>query len=213
MARQSKLKFSSSPQDPNPIPDDKAPNTARSTFATKTSRECESPIASSDAPSTPPLSQLSAASLPPATFAMESTFALPDSTDWLVTSLPAFEPLEAALRCEVCKEFYNNPVITSCTHTFCSLCIRRCIANDGKCPACKSACQADKLQPNIAVREIATKFQDARPRALELARVKDKDDVETATPASGRRERRGRDRHEEVRDWAMKASLRTTCLW
>ncbi|KAL1593246.1 E3 ubiquitin-protein ligase rad18 [Paraconiothyrium brasiliense] len=121
---------------------------------------------------------------------MESSFELPDSTDWLTTSLPAFEPLEAALRCEVCKEFYNNPVITSCAHTFCSLCIRRCIAIDGKCPACKSACQADKLQPNIAVREIATKFQDARPKALELARAKLNDDGETITPASGRKRKR-----------------------
>ncbi|KAJ4351542.1 E3 ubiquitin-protein ligase rad18 [Didymosphaeria variabile] len=121
---------------------------------------------------------------------MESSFVLPDSTDWLTTSLPAFEPLEAALRCEVCKEFYNNPVITSCAHTFCSLCIRRCIATDGKCPACKSACQADKLQPNIAVREIATKFEEARPKALELARAKVNDDDETAALVSGRKRKR-----------------------
>jgi DNA repair protein Rad18 len=106
---------------------------------------------------------------------MELSHDLPDSTDWIPTSLPAFEPLEAALRCEVCKEFYNNPVITSCSHTFCSLCIRRCIGADGKCPACKSACQADKLLPNIAVREVAMKFEEAREKALELAR-KDKED-------------------------------------
>jgi E3 ubiquitin-protein ligase RAD18 len=121
---------------------------------------------------------------------MEASFELPDSTDWLSTSLPLFEPLEAALRCEICKEFYNNPVITTCAHTFCSLCIRRCIANDGKCPTCKTTCQADKLQPNIAVREIATKFQDARPKALELARVKNKDDDETRPLVSGRKRKR-----------------------
>lgn len=90
----------------------------------------------------------------------------------------------------MCKEFYNNPVITSCAHTFCSLCIRRCIAADGKCPACRTACQADKLLPNIAVREIATKFQDARPKALELARTKNKDDGETQPPTSGRKRKR-----------------------
>ncbi|KAL5404433.1 hypothetical protein PMIN06_008238 [Paraphaeosphaeria minitans] len=190
MAFQSRLKFFSSPQVKTPIPDDKAPDTARSTPGTKTSCDDESPIASLDAPSTPPPSQRSAALSLPATLAMESSFELPDSTDWLATSLPAFEPLEAALRCEVCKEFYNKPVITSCAHTFCSLCIRRCIAIDGKCPACKSACQADKLQPNIAVREIATKFQEARPKALELACAKDNDDGETAAPASGRKRKR-----------------------
>ena len=71
---------------------------------------------------------------------MDTSFDLPDSTDWINTSLSAFEPLEAALRCEVCKEFYNNPVITSCHHTFCSICIRRCITADGKCTSCKAGC-------------------------------------------------------------------------
>lgn len=102
---------------------------------------------------------------------MDATFDLPDSTDWLSTSLPVFEPLEAALRCEVCKEFLANPVITSCSHTFCSICIRRCIAADGKCPSCKSACSSDKLTPNIAVREVVMRFQEARPKALEMARA------------------------------------------
>ncbi|KAF1939049.1 DNA repair protein rad18 [Clathrospora elynae] len=102
---------------------------------------------------------------------MDSSFELPDSTDWIPTSLPAFGPLEAALRCEVCKEFYNNPVITSCNHTFCSICIRRCITADGKCPSCKTGCSSDRLAPNIAVREVVMRFQEARPKALKLARA------------------------------------------
>jgi E3 ubiquitin-protein ligase RAD18 len=110
---------------------------------------------------------------------MDTSFDLPDSTDWIKTSLPAFEPLEAALRCEVCKEFYNNPVITSCNHTFCSICIRRCITADGKCPSCKAGCSSDKLAPNIAVREVVMRFQEARPKAMDLARV-DKEQEATA---------------------------------
>jgi DNA repair protein Rad18 len=81
------------------------------------------------------------------------------------------------LRCEVCKEFLSNPVITSCSHTFCSICIRRCIASDGKCPSCKSACSSDKLTPNIAVREVVMRFQEARPKALDMARA-DKEEKE-----------------------------------
>lgn len=102
---------------------------------------------------------------------MGTTFDLPDSTDWIATALPTFEPLEAALRCEMCKEFYSNPVITSCSHTFCSICIRRSIAADGKCPSCRTALSSDKLAPNIAVREVVMRFQEARPKALELARA------------------------------------------
>src|SRR5215469_15342374 len=55
-----------------------------------------------------------------------SDASLPDPTDWLNTSLPSFATLESALRCQVCKDFYDTPMITSCSHTFCSLCIRRC---------------------------------------------------------------------------------------
>ncbi|KAG9194644.1 E3 ubiquitin-protein ligase RAD18 [Alternaria panax] len=117
---------------------------------------------------------------------MDSSFDLPDSTDWIKTCLPAFEPLEAALRCEVCKEFYNNPVITSCSHTFCSICIRRCIAVDGKCPSCKTGCSSDKLAPNIAVREVVMRFQEARPKAMELARA----DKEEKTSAVSKKKRK-----------------------
>jgi DNA repair protein Rad18 len=129
-------------------------------------------LIASRSPLTPPSSQT-----PPtlADSAMDPSYNLPDSTDWIATSIPSFEPLEAALRCEVCKEFYENPVITNCSHTFCSLCIRRCITSDGKCPTCKAANQADKLLPNFAVREIVNRFQEARSQALELAR-RDKSD-------------------------------------
>lgn len=102
---------------------------------------------------------------------MDASYTLPDSTDWLATSLPAFESVEAALRCEVCKEFLSNPVITPCSHTFCSICIRRCITADGKCPSCKTGCSSDKLTPNIAVREVVMRFEEARPKAIELARA------------------------------------------
>ena len=107
----------------------------------------------------------------PGSLDMESSFDVPDSTDWIETSLPSFEPLGAALRCEVCKDFYDTPMITGCSHTFCSICIRRCITADGKCPSCRKDAQADKLKHNYAVREIVNRFKEARPRALELART------------------------------------------
>ncbi|KAF2199124.1 DNA repair protein rad18 [Delitschia confertaspora ATCC 74209] len=112
-----------------------------------------------------------------------ASFDLPDSTDWLDTSLSSFEPLEAALRCQVCKEFYDTPMITLCSHTFCSLCIRRCITTDGKCPTCKKEGQTDKLMPNWVVGEIVERFVKARPAALELARR----DKEEKKGTSGRK--------------------------
>ena len=38
---------------------------------------------------------------------------VPDSTDWLATPLAALAPLESALRCQVCKDFFNTPMMTS----------------------------------------------------------------------------------------------------
>lgn len=101
---------------------------------------------------------------------MEQTFDLPDSTDWLETPLSLVSPLESSLRCQVCKDFFDNPVITSCSHTFCSLCIRRCLSTEGKCPACRSSDQELKLRRNWAVQELVEAFQNARPSMLELAR-------------------------------------------
>lgn len=100
---------------------------------------------------------------------MES-FDVPDSTDWLETPLSRLAPLESSLRCQVCKDFFDNPVITSCSHTFCSLCIRRCLSTEGKCPVCRSADQELKLRRNWAVQEFVETFQNARKSVLDLAR-------------------------------------------
>ncbi|PIG82589.1 postreplication repair E3 ubiquitin-protein ligase rad18 [Aspergillus arachidicola] len=123
---------------------------------------------------------------------MEQTFDLPDSTDWLGTPLSLLTPLESALRCQVCKDFFDNPVITSCCHTFCSLCIRRCLSTEGKCPACRSSDQELKLRRNWAVQELVEAFQNARPSVLDLAKraaTEDREDAEvgTAQPASKKR--------------------------
>ncbi|GAO19800.1 hypothetical protein UVI_02064010 [Ustilaginoidea virens] len=91
-----------------------------------------------------------------------------DSTDWLETSLAPLAAVEAALRCQVCKDFYNTPMITSCSHTFCSICIRRALSNDGKCPLCRAPEQELKLRSNWSLEETVEAFSRARPAALAL---------------------------------------------
>lgn len=96
---------------------------------------------------------------------------IPDSTDWLSTPLSDLAAVEAALRCQVCKDFYKTPMVTSCSHTFCSLCIRRALSNDGKCPLCRAPEQELRLRSNWSVEETAEAFSKARPAALHLART------------------------------------------
>ncbi|KAI1403594.1 DNA repair protein rad18 [Hypoxylon fuscum] len=93
-----------------------------------------------------------------------------DSTDWLATPLSGLAAVEAALRCQVCKDFYKTPMLTSCNHTFCSICIRRALSNDGKCPLCRTSEQELKLRSNWSVEEVVTTFTKTRPDVLQFAK-------------------------------------------
>lgn len=93
-----------------------------------------------------------------------------DPTEWLETPLSGLAPVDAAVRCQVCKDFFTTPMMTSCSHTFCSICIRRCLATDGKCPTCRASEQEIKLRRNWAVDDIVKAFRDLRDKALEFAR-------------------------------------------
>lgn len=99
---------------------------------------------------------------------MDGLSELLDPSDWLQTSLPQLAPLESGLRCQVCKDFFDTPMITSCSHTFCSLCIRRCLTNDGRCPICRSQDQEIRLRRNWSVQEILDAFRHARPSIIRL---------------------------------------------
>ena len=94
---------------------------------------------------------------------------VPDSTDWLPTPLSGLASVEASLRCQVCKDFYKTPMITSCCHTFCSLCIRRALSSDGKCPLCRASEQELKLRSNWSMEETVEAFVKARSAVLQVA--------------------------------------------
>lgn len=101
---------------------------------------------------------------------MGDDFEIDDPSDWMQTPAPLLAPVEAALRCQVCKDFYDTPMITSCSHTFCSLCIRRCLTNDGKCPTCRAPDQELRLRRNWTVQELTDSFKLARPSLLRLGK-------------------------------------------
>ncbi|CAP67409.1 uncharacterized protein PODANS_1_24110 [Podospora anserina S mat+] len=94
-----------------------------------------------------------------------------DSTDWLGTPLASLKSVEEALRCHVCKDFFTTPMLTSCSHTFCSLCIRRCLTADSKCPLCRKTVDLSKLRGNGALREAVEAFRGVRDSILKFART------------------------------------------
>jgi len=97
---------------------------------------------------------------------MDASFEVSDPSDWLKTPIKQLAAVEAALRCQVCKDFFDTPMITSCSHTFCSLCIRRCLTNDGKCPTCRTADQELRLRRNWVLEETVQAFKDTRPALI-----------------------------------------------
>ncbi|KAK0636911.1 hypothetical protein B0T17DRAFT_484883 [Bombardia bombarda] len=109
----------------------------------------------------------------------DDAFNVPDSTDWIGTPLLGLMQVEQAFRCHVCKDFYNSPMLTSCNHTFCSICIRRCLSVDGKCPLCRASDQISKLRGNWALREAVDAFVKSRDAILQFARK-----PVTATPTA-----------------------------
>lgn len=121
---------------------------------------------------------------------------IPDSTDWIGTPLAGLEAVEAALRCRVCKDFYDTPMLTSCNHTFCSVCIRRALSNEGKCPVCRAPDQELKLRSNWATEEVVQAFISARPAIIAVARDPPAQ-IPTAGPSSPKR----RLEDEEVDDF------------
>jgi E3 ubiquitin-protein ligase RAD18 len=119
---------------------------------------------------------------------MDSAYDVPDSTDWLNTPLAAIAHLESALHCQICKEFYDTPMITSCSHTFCSRCIRTSLSADGRCPACRASDQASKLRNNWQLQEVVSTFLAARPQAIKIAR-EERDEANNEVKKPGKRKR------------------------
>lgn len=78
------------------------------------------------------------------------------------TQSSALELFENTLCCSICRQKYESPVILSCGHSFCSLCIRRNIDEDSHCPECRAPAQTSQLRPNKAVEDIVAGFRSVR---------------------------------------------------
>lgn len=130
---------------------------------------------------------------------MESAYEVSDPSDWTDTSLASLSRIDASLRCQVCKDYFNTPVITSCSHTFCSLCIRRCLAADGQCPACRATEQENRLRRNVTVQELTDVFVAAREAILKVARQESRkdEDVLSKSASQGSKRKRGNDEDQE----------------
>ncbi|KAI9504602.1 hypothetical protein BX070DRAFT_233718 [Coemansia spiralis] len=95
-----------------------------------------------------------------------SSFELDDPSDWPST-LPHLRELDNLLRCPICKEYFNTAMVTGgCGHTFCSLCVRRCLTQETKCPSCRAPLNKSELRPNRLVDNLMRTFKGGRQLLL-----------------------------------------------
>lgn len=62
--------------------------------------------------------------------------------------------LEGLCKCGICQETFNTPVLTQCSHSFCSLCIRKWLTTKAVCPACSSETHESSLRKNTVLENI-----------------------------------------------------------
>ncbi|EJF62641.1 hypothetical protein DICSQDRAFT_126359 [Dichomitus squalens LYAD-421 SS1] len=98
-----------------------------------------------------------------------------DSTDFPDdTTTPGLRAFDDALRCSICRDFYDAPVSLNCGHTFCSACIRSALPEQPQCPTCRKPATEVHLRKNVAMETAVQAWQAARPLVLRYAQEEQK---------------------------------------
>ncbi|XP_056144098.1 E3 ubiquitin-protein ligase TRIM35 [Lampris incognitus] len=63
---------------------------------------------------------------------------------------------EEDLSCPICCDIFADPVLLSCSHSFCRLCLRRCWDTPGvhKCPVCRKRASKSNPTSNLALKNL-----------------------------------------------------------
>ncbi|GAV48948.1 hypothetical protein ZYGR_0N03530 [Zygosaccharomyces rouxii] len=103
-----------------------------------------------------------------------------DATDFSHTSIPQLSQLDTLVRCHICKDLLKIPVLTPCSHTFCSLCIREYLTREPKCPLCLSELRESNLRSEFLVNEIIESYRSVRDELLESLKEDQRNNAENS---------------------------------
>ena len=71
--------------------------------------------------------------------------------------------LDSNLRCGICRDFFKAPVLlVTCSHTFCSRCIRESLSVTARCPVCRVDAHEGSLKKNSIIDSIVACWTLAR---------------------------------------------------
>ncbi|KAJ2582477.1 E3 ubiquitin-protein ligase rad18 [Coemansia sp. RSA 1836] len=116
---------------------------------------------------------------------MNTLVELDDPSDW-PDSLPHMRELDQLLRCPVCKEYFITAMVTAtCGHTFCSLCVRRCLTQETRCPSCRALLTESELNPNRLIDSAVHSFKSGRLKLLAELKAAAKRTPSTALAHAG----------------------------
>ena len=83
--------------------------------------------------------------------------------------------LEESLCCAICNNYYDNPHVLNCGHSFCNSCILTHLdsffnktSTCKKCPSCNLAADSFHLKPNRNLSTIISNYHNARKLLLDL---------------------------------------------
>ncbi|XP_074495033.1 zinc-binding protein A33-like [Sebastes fasciatus] len=109
--------------------------------------------------------------------------------------------LERFLNCHVCSETFRDPVSLSCSHSFCSSCLKKFWeqAENKNCPICKTKSSTDEPAVNFALKELSDSFAERQKAgSSEPEKKKKKEEVVC-------------DKHPEVPYWFCEDEERAVC--
>ncbi|XP_078141440.1 nuclear factor 7, ovary-like [Centroberyx gerrardi] len=109
--------------------------------------------------------------------------------------------LESFLSCHVCSETFRDPVSLSCSHSFCSSCLKQLWeqTKNKNCPICKRKSSKDYPDVNFTLKELADSFT-GRKKARFSETDKGEEKVEVVCS-----------KHPEEPKWFCKEEQRAVC--
>ncbi|KAI3748060.1 hypothetical protein L6452_10893 [Arctium lappa] len=69
------------------------------------------------------------------------------------------QKLALELKCPLCLQLFNRPVLLPCTHIFCSLCMPKAVPNGSECPVCKHQYFDREVKPALFMENIVTIYR------------------------------------------------------
>lgn len=99
------------------------------------------------------------------------------------TTVPDLSVMDNVMRCQICKDYFDTPMMTKCCHTFCSMCIRQALSATGICPTCRRTDQASNLRSNWPLTEAVACWKRVAANVLDAVSQKPIESV--APPITG----------------------------